>query len=271
MMYPSKLELTVGLEQALRERFPSFCSVPKYCSFISKTLSFGNCFFLICHFRRSLVACWLFFFFLYQRTAVLCIHLSLELETKALFQFINRENLDIPLSDRQKKQNLNLDGVCSEILNSSSRGYCRAPNPASASASDPKWAEANSDLNVACQASMALNLSLWNSSEVVSKVIILWIFGYSPPAYNMFFSGLSGPTPPSTACNEEGSDAAVPRTWKLVYPQSLAQPYHLQRLLVDLLADDVNFAHPCIKSSKRFLSLSWKKVLNLIAFLWTLG
>lgn len=49
-----------------------------------------------------------------------------------------RENLDFPLSDRQEKQNLKLEGVCSEITNSSSRVHCRAPNPASASAGDSK-------------------------------------------------------------------------------------------------------------------------------------
>lgn len=57
-------------------------------------------------------------------------------------------------------------------------------------------------------------------------------------------SGLSAPTPPSTVCNEEGSNAALSGPWRLVYPHSLAQPYHLQILLVDLLADDGNLPHP---------------------------
>lgn len=150
----------------------------------------------------------------------------------ALVSVCNRENLDIPLSDRQKKWNLKLEGVCSEIMNSSSRVHCRAPNPAPASASDSKWAEANSDLNAACQASITQILSLWNASEFISKVIVVWVSGYSLPAYNTFLSGLSASTPPSAMCNEEGSDAAASQPQKLVYPHSLAQPYHLQRLLI---------------------------------------
>lgn len=161
----------------------------------------------------------------------------------ALVSVGNRENLDIL---HPFKQNLKLKGVYSEIMNSCSRVHCRAQNPASASASDSKWAEANSHLNAACQPSMMLNQSLWNSSELVSKVIVLCIPGYSLPAYNIFFSGLSAPPLPSTVCNEEGRHAAVSGPWKFVYPHSLAQPYHLQRLLVDLLGDDGDFAHSWI-------------------------
>lgn len=109
-------------------------------------------------FIRALVTFSLLFFSLPVDSSAMYRYLT-ETGNWALVSVCNRENLDIPLSDRQK-WNLKLEEVCSEIMNSSSRVHCRAPNPASASASDSKWAEANSDLNAACQASMSLNLSL---------------------------------------------------------------------------------------------------------------